>query len=114
MHERGVLLALGASIVGILAGEHAGPGHAPVALALGVTALLASWFVRGPTRVVLAVVALALLGGALTQRALDGQAHSSLTDAVARHEHVTVNAVLVDDPDPGRFDTDVLVRVPAG
>jgi competence protein ComEC len=107
-------LALAGLVAGILAGEHAGPAPASPALALGITALLASWFVHGPARVVLAAVALALLGGALTQRALDGQAHSSLTNAIARHERVTVDAVLVDDPDPARFDTDVLVRVPSG
>jgi competence protein ComEC len=114
VRERGVLLALAGLIAGILAGEHAGPARASPALALGITALLASWFVHGPARLALAVVALALLGGALTQRALDGQAHSTLTDAIARREHVAVEAVLVDDPDPGRFDTDALVRVPAG
>jgi len=114
MRERGVLLALAGLIAGILAGEHAGPARSSLALALGVTALLGSWFVHGPARVVLAMVALALLGGALTQRALDGQAHSTLTGAIVRREHVTLDAVLVDDPDPGRFATDALVRVPTG
>jgi competence protein ComEC len=114
MRERGVLLALAGLIAGILAGEHAGPARASPALALGGTALLASWLVHGSARVGLAVVALALLGGALTQRALDGQAHSALADSIARREHVTLDAVLVDDPDAGRFDTDALVRVPAG
>jgi competence protein ComEC len=114
VRERGALLALAGLIAGILAGEHAGPARATTALALGTTALLASWFVHGPARVPLVVVALALLGGALNQRALDGQAHSALTGPIARHEHVTFDAVLVDDPDPGRFDTDVLVRVPVG
>ena len=49
-----------------------------------------------------------------TQRALDGQVRSSLAGAIAHRQHVTLAAVLVDDPEPGRFDTDVLVRVAAG
>jgi competence protein ComEC len=114
VRERGALLALAGLVAGIVVGEHAGPGHASTALTLGVAALLASWFVRGPVRVALAMVALALVGGALTQRAFDGQAHSALADAIARRERVTVEAVLVDDPDPGRFTTDALVRVRAG
>jgi competence protein ComEC len=114
MPERGLLLAFAGLLAGIIAGEHAGPGPAAAPLAFGVVALLGAWFVPGPARVALAMVALALLGGAQTQRALDGQAHSPLHDAIDRHARVTLDAVLVDDPEPGRFDTDALVRVPTG
>jgi competence protein ComEC len=45
------------------------------------------------------------------QRALHGLAVSPLTRAVAAHTDARVVATLVDDPDAGRFDTSVLVRV---
>lgn len=96
---------------GILMGEHAGPAPATATLVVGLGALAAAWFVDGRTRVAIAAVALALIGVAQTQRALDGQAHSPLTYAAARRDLVTVRGVLADDPRSGRFDTDALVRV---
>src|SRR5690349_1345137 len=96
---------------GILLGEHAGPAPATATLVVGLGALAAAWFVDGRSRVAIAAVALALIGVAQTQRALDGQAHSALTDAMTRRELITVPAVLVDDPQSGRFDTDALVRI---
>ena len=113
MRARGVVAALGALVLGILAGERAGPSAAAV-LAVGAIALAGAWFVEGRSRVALACAALALLGAAQTERALHGQVSSALAGAVARHEAVTVAGVLVDDPQTGRFDTDALVRVPAG
>jgi len=104
-------VALAAMVGGILMGEHAGPAPATARLAVGLGALVAAWFVDGRARLAVAAVALALIGVAQTQRALDGRAHSPLTDAVARRELVTVPGVLADDPQTGRFDTDVLVRV---
>ena len=44
----------------------------------------------------------------------NGQAHSPLTAAVARRAPETFSGVLVDDPQSGRFDTDAYVRVAAG
>ena len=41
-------------------------------------ALAAAWIVDGRARVAVAVIALALVGGAQMERALDGQVHSSL------------------------------------
>jgi len=96
---------------GIVAGEHAGPGPATAILLIGLIALAAAWFVDARARIALAAIALVLIGVAQTQRALDGQVHSPLTDATARRELVTVPGVLADDPQSGRFDTDVLVRV---
>lgn len=109
-----MLLAFGGLVAGIVAGQHAGPGSATGVLVVGVIALAAAWFVDGRARVAVAMVALALIGGAQTERALDGQSHSSLTRAIVREEPATVTGVLADDPESGRFDTDAFVRVPAG
>lgn len=114
MRERGVLLGLGGLVLGIVGGERAGPGSATGLLAVAVAALAAAWFVSGRARLAVAVVALALLGGAQTQRALHGQARSPLSSAIARHESQTFAGVVVDDPQSGAFDTDAFVRVAVG
>src|SRR5438034_4654753 len=108
MHDRGVLLAFAGLVCGILAGERAGPAPAVGALAIGLGALGAAWFFDGRARLVLAVVALALIGSAQAQRASNGQARSALARAIAREEPATVSGVLVDDPHRGRFDTTAL------
>ena len=108
------LVALGALVGGILAGEAAGPSAATATLLVGVAGLALAAVVR--VRVVrTAVVALALvaLGAAVMQRALHGLEVSPLTRAVAAHDNVRVAATLVDDPDARRFDTSVLARVDA-
>jgi len=114
MNELGVLCAFGGLTAGILAGHHAGPHPATGALIVGAVALAGAWFVVGRARVAVVVIALALIGSAQTERALDGLVHSSLTRAIHHEESVTVAGVLADDPESGRFDTDVFVRVAAG
>ena len=113
MNELGVLLALAGLIGGILTGEHGAPHAVTGVLIVGGLALGAAWFVAGRARVAVAVLALALIGGAQTQRALDGLVHSSFADGIQREEPVTLTGVLADDPQSGRFDTDAFVRVPA-
>jgi competence protein ComEC len=112
--ESGVLLGLGALLVGIVAGERVGAGSAGLLLSAGVVALLGAWFVDGRARVAVAMLALAMLGGAQSQRALDGLVHSNLNAAIDRGAPATISGVLVDDPQSGRFDTDAFVRVPVG
>ncbi len=114
MRDRGVLLALVGLVLGIVGGERAGPGAATSLLAVGVVALAAAWFVDGRARLAVAVVALALIGGAQTRRALDGQARSPLTSAIERRAAATFSGVLIDDPQSGPFDTDAYVRVSVG
>lgn len=114
MDELGVLLASGGLMIGILAGQHGGPSPATGVLIVGVVALGGAWFVHGRARVAVAVIALALVGCAQTERALDGQVHSSLTSAIAREAPVTLTGVLADDPESGRFSTDAFVRVSTG
>jgi competence protein ComEC len=114
MNERGVVLAFAGLTAGILAGEHTGPHPATGVLLVGAIALGASWFVSGRARVAVVMLALALIGSAQTQRALDGLVHSSIARGIGRQETVTIAGVLADDPESGRFDTDVFVRVPAG
>jgi competence protein ComEC len=114
VRERGVLVALGGLVLGIVGGERAGPAPATFLLAVGLVALAGAWFVGGRARLAIAVVALALIGGAQTQRALDGEVRSALTPAIERRAPGTFSGVLVDDPQSGRFDTDAYVRVAVG
>jgi competence protein ComEC len=108
----GPLAVLGAVVVGILAGEAAGPGPATGALVAGVAGVLVAASLRAsPARVGVAVVAFALLGGATMQRALHGLAVSPLAVAVERHDNARLAVTLVDDPDAARFDARALVRI---
>ncbi|MGH8977005.1 MAG: ComEC/Rec2 family competence protein [Acidimicrobiia bacterium] len=107
----GPLIGLGALVAGVLFGQHAGANSASGALLAGGLALAAAWFVDGPARVAVAAVALALLGSASMQRALDGLEHHELVGAVARGETVALGGVLVSDPDGQRFGADALVRI---
>jgi competence protein ComEC len=112
--DRGVVLGLGGLVAGIAAGERVGPASAAPLLLVGLVALVCAWFVDGRVRIVLAVLALALLGAAQTERAVNGLVNSGLRAAMERHSPVTLAGVLVDDPESGRFETDAYVRVPVG
>jgi competence protein ComEC len=109
--DAGPVLALAGLVAGLLAGEHAGPAAAPLALAAGVCGLAGAWAVDGRARVVVAALALALLGAASMQRALDGLERHDLAAAVAREETVTLRGALVSDPDGARFGADTRLRV---
>jgi competence protein ComEC len=52
-----------------------------------------------------------LAGGSLTQRALDGAAHSALTGPIAARETVALRGALAEDPDGGPYWARVLLRV---
>jgi competence protein ComEC len=108
------MVVLAALVGGILAGEAAGPAAATVVLLGGLVGALLAVVIRAPlARTLLAAIAFALLGAAVMQRALDGLAVSPLASAIARHADARVVATLVDDPDAGRFDASVLVRIDA-
>lgn len=108
------MVVLVALIGGILAGEAAGPSGATIVLVGGALAVGLAVWVRAPVvRVILAALALALLGAAVMQRALHGIAVSPLASAITTHADARVVATLVDDPDASRFDTRVLARVDA-
>ena len=105
---------LGALVAGIVTGEWFGAGNGLAAL--GVSGVLVVTVVfatrtRSRARVALALAAVALLGTALTQRALNGLVHWPLAAAVAQRADATVTASLVDDPDGTRFTTRVLARL---
>ena len=112
--EAGVVLAFGGTLAGLFAGQHNGARPATSVLVVGVLALGAAWLVDGRARLAVAVIALALIGCAQMERALDGQAHSALRSAIARDAPATVTGVLSDDPQTGAFDTDAFVRVAVG
>src|SRR5262249_16637139 len=83
-------------------------------LVVGLVALGCAWFVSRRARLAVAVVALALVGAAQTERALDGLARSPLAVAIPRHAPVTMPGVLADDPPRGPFGTAPAGRVAAG
>jgi len=81
-------------------------------LAVALVGASTALFVRrGPTRLTLAILAIALLGVATMQRALDGVAHSPLTGPRDARDSATIAATLSEDPDGGQYTARVLVRV---
>lgn len=109
--EPGPVFALAGLAAGLLAGERAGPDPAAAILAVGAAGMLASWFLMGRARAAMAVIALALLGTASMQRALDGLVDSPLVQAAREGTEVLVRGTLVTDPDGPRFGADALLRV---
>ncbi len=74
-------------------------------------ALVAAWFLTGRARVPVAALALALLGAASMQSALDGLADHSLVAEVRAGSQVWARGTLATDPQGPRFAADALVRV---
>jgi competence protein ComEC len=97
--------------MGARAGEHLGPAPATAVLVSGLLGSGAALLIRrGPARLTVAVVAVALLGVASMQRALDGLEHSPLTAAREARAAATITGALVDDPDGTQYSSRVLVR----
>ncbi|MGH9014378.1 MAG: ComEC/Rec2 family competence protein [Acidimicrobiia bacterium] len=111
MPAGGPLALLGALVAGIFAGDRLGPGPAHGALVVGAATAVVAFAVRGRAGIVLGMAGIAALGGAVTQRAHDGLAHSPLTAAVDARDRATITGALVDDPDGTRFTARVRVRV---
>ncbi len=112
MNQFAPVVVLAALVVGIFGGEHVGPGAATVTLvAVAGLVLIAVLMRRSRVRLTVVLLAVVLLGSALTQRALHGLAEWPLADAVAERSDATVRASLVDDPDGTRYSTRVLVRL---
>jgi competence protein ComEC len=100
------LVALAALVAGIVAGERAGADPAGLLLLGGAVALALAWTVAGRARLAVACCALALLGCAVMQRALDGLAGAGPLDG----REVVLAGTLAADPDSGRFRTEVDLR----
>jgi competence protein ComEC len=66
---------------------------------------------RGPKRLAVGMIAVALLGVASMQRALDGLEHSPLNAPRDARAAATIAATLVDDPEGGHYSARMLVRV---
>jgi competence protein ComEC len=108
----GAFAVLAALVMGILAGQTAGAGTAAVVLGGATVGFLVAALVRRPAvRVGAGLLAVALLGTAVMQRALHGLEVSPLRAVVAQRGGARVRGTLVGDPDAGRFDTWVLVRL---
>ena len=103
--------ALAALVAGILVGEVRGPGTATGALVIAVALLIAALRWRGGRGYLIALIACALLGGAVMQRALHGLQVSPLRAAAELRTRVEVEGTLVDDPSGPRFEVQVLVRL---
>lgn len=101
------LLALAGLLAGIEVGARLGGGAAAPVLAAGCVALVGAWLVEGRARLAIATAALALLGCATMQRALDGLEHHDLEPGSV----VMLTGTLVSDPEVQRFRSDALVRV---
>jgi competence protein ComEC len=106
------LAILAAVVAGILMGHVGGPSNAGL-LVLGATGgIVAALLVtRPPLAIAVAVLAFALLGTGVTQRALHGLVRSPLTAPIGARASVTVRGALVDDPSGGRWDATALIRV---
>ncbi len=108
----GPLAILAGLIAGILVGTRAGPGPAGLVLVAAVLAVTAAVLLHAPmARILIAVLAFALLGTAVMQRALHGLEESPLRPMVEQRSNAGIRATLVDDPDATRFNASVLVRV---
>jgi ComEC/Rec2-related protein len=103
---------LGALVTGILAGDHLGAGPGRIVLVTALVALAAA-FVRRGSRVGIAcaVVAAALLGVAVEQRALHGLAVSPLRTAADRHTSGEMVMTLAEDPDGPQYQSAAVARV---
>jgi competence protein ComEC len=108
----GPLAVLAGLLAGIVAGEVAGPGSARGVVALGIAGVVAAAFLRAPpVRLAVAVIAFALVGTAVMQRALHGLTASPLRADVEQRANARLAGTLVDDPESSRFDARALVRV---
>lgn len=111
MSAVGPLLALAALVVGIFVGQTLGGGPATAALLISLALLGLALLTRGRRGLALALVGCAVLGGAVTQRALHGLDDSPLQAAVERRASVEVQGTLVEDPSGPRFIVQVLARL---
>jgi competence protein ComEC len=101
-----------AVVAGARFGEHLGPAPAGAVLVFGALGAVGALFLRrGPVRLALAFAAVALLGAATMQRALDGQAHSPLTAPRDARASATITATLSGDPEGEQYNARVLARV---
>lgn len=106
--DAGPLLAAGAVVAGIVAGEWMGPSAATALLLGGVVLAVAALGLRsGPV----ALCALVVLGGASMQRALHGLVDSPLSGAVEARSRAVVHGELVIDPKVYPYSVRVRVRV---
>jgi competence protein ComEC len=101
-----------AVVAGARFGEHLGPSPAAALLAVALLGVAGALFLRrGPARLAVAFAAVAMLGTATMQRALDGQEHSPLTAPRDARASATITATLIGDPDGEQYNARVLTRV---
>jgi competence protein ComEC len=101
-----------AVVAGVRIGAHLGPASAAALLAAALLGVAGALLLRrGPARLAVAFAAVALLGAATMQRALDGQAHSPLTAPRDARASATITATLIGDPEGEQYNARVLARV---
>ncbi len=108
--EAGPVVAVAATIAGILGSARAGAPANAVAVPAGVVALASAIVLAGPARVACAALGCACLASGAAYRATDGQLHSSVRLWAERRELVVLDGVVIDDPGRARFTAEVLVR----
>lgn len=104
---------VGVVVIGVLAGEHRGPGTGmdvfAAAALLGISGAIA--FSPGRARHALVIMLVGLAGTIAMQRALHGLVDTPLHHLAEAREEVQLVGTLVEDPSPGRFVSRALVRV---
>lgn len=113
MSDRFLVGVLAAVVTGIVVGERLGPSDATAAVVVGALGLALGSALRGRSGAAVALVAVALLAGALMQRSLHGLVRWPLAAAVDARADVTVTGTLAGDPDGTRYATGVVVRITA-
>jgi competence protein ComEC len=97
--------------VGICTGDRLAPSSARGALVAGVLLTVVALVVRGRAGLVVGMVAVAVLGVAVTQRAHHGLVRSPLTVPIDARADVTARVTLVEDPEGNRYHARALARV---
>jgi competence protein ComEC len=107
----GPVSALAAIVIGILVGERRGAAATTGGLLVALVLIVAALRFRGGRGFAIAMVACALLGSAVMQRALNGLEASPLRDSIERRDTVEAEGSLVDDPSGPRFEVHALARL---
>ncbi|HEX5615058.1 MAG TPA: ComEC/Rec2 family competence protein [Acidimicrobiia bacterium] len=105
----GPLVALGGLVAGVAVGVGLGAAPAAGALGVGGAGLVVAWWTTSRVRLIVATVALVVLGSAVTQRALDGAADAPVRDRLGTR--LSLVATVARDPTGAPYSTSLVLRV---
>jgi competence protein ComEC len=109
---RGPLVALAGLVTGVLVGVRRGPAPAVELAVAGAVLLGVAWWLRSPTRLAVAAVALTALGAAGAQRATDGLTDAPLLRVTGTR--VEIAGTVATDPSGPPYTTQLVVRTRDG